>query len=256
MKNYYQYLGIEANASKEQIKKAYRLYASKFHPDKHSGDNFFEEKFKEVNTAYETLYNDNSRSLYDSKLKKFSFSFLNEAIYRKREEELHKKEKFLETKEKVLQKKFDQLKKLRKKEHEKWKEEKLNLKRKKFDEREKTIYLKKGNVLINGNACKIGNSRYELNEIYTFNIQNISKRKYRVIGWVMLITGLFTIYTFLGFLIFAISFIFLLKKDKITIIIRLKDNTLYYISSNKKLAFVMQENIEKAISIGKEKYPF
>lgn len=55
MKEYYKILGLNENASIEEIKKAYRLYASKYHPDKHSGDKFFEERFKEIKDAYEYL---------------------------------------------------------------------------------------------------------------------------------------------------------------------------------------------------------
>ncbi|MBV5312083.1 MAG: DnaJ domain-containing protein [Prolixibacteraceae bacterium] len=67
MKNYYQILGLESNASKEDIKKAYRTYAAKFHPDKQNGDKFFEERFKEILEAYEILSDDLKRANYDTK---------------------------------------------------------------------------------------------------------------------------------------------------------------------------------------------
>jgi DnaJ-class molecular chaperone len=46
MRNYYQILGLEINASKEDIKKAYRIYATKFHPDKQNGDKFLRKDSK------------------------------------------------------------------------------------------------------------------------------------------------------------------------------------------------------------------
>lgn len=55
MKEYYKILGLDESASVDEIRKAYKLYASKFHPDKHSGDKFFEERFKEIKNAYEYL---------------------------------------------------------------------------------------------------------------------------------------------------------------------------------------------------------
>ncbi|MFC1625402.1 molecular chaperone DnaJ [Patescibacteria group bacterium] len=61
-KNYYNILGIEKNAPKEEIKKAYRKLAQKFHPDKPSGD---ESKFKEINEAYYILGDEKRRSEYD-----------------------------------------------------------------------------------------------------------------------------------------------------------------------------------------------
>jgi DnaJ-domain-containing protein 1 len=64
-KNYYQALGLGSNATKEEIKKAYRIYAAKFHPDKQGGDKFFEERFKEIQEAYEVLSDDSSRASYD-----------------------------------------------------------------------------------------------------------------------------------------------------------------------------------------------
>lgn len=68
MKDYYQILGVRPDASQEDIKKAYRLYASKFHPDKHGGDKFFEERFKEIRSAYDVLGDPETRAAYDRQL--------------------------------------------------------------------------------------------------------------------------------------------------------------------------------------------
>jgi len=61
-KDYYAALGVEKNASKEEIKKAFHKMAHKYHPDKKGGD---EAKFKEVNEAYQTLSDDTKRQGYD-----------------------------------------------------------------------------------------------------------------------------------------------------------------------------------------------
>ena len=54
-RDYYDVLGINKSASPEQIKSAYRKLAVKYHPDKNKGDKDAEEKFKEINEAYENL---------------------------------------------------------------------------------------------------------------------------------------------------------------------------------------------------------
>ena len=64
-RDYYEVLGVEKGASAEQIKKAYRKAAMKYHPDRNPGDKEAEEKFKEVGEAYEVLSNDEKRSRYD-----------------------------------------------------------------------------------------------------------------------------------------------------------------------------------------------
>jgi molecular chaperone DnaJ len=64
-RDYYEILGVQKNASKDEIKKAYRKQALKFHPDKNPGDKSSEEKFKEAAEAYEVLSNDEKRSRYD-----------------------------------------------------------------------------------------------------------------------------------------------------------------------------------------------
>jgi len=69
-KNYYQVLGLSPDASKEDIKHAYRIYALKFHPDKQNSDKFFEERFKEIKEAYDILFDDSKRKDYDFRYKK------------------------------------------------------------------------------------------------------------------------------------------------------------------------------------------
>ena len=63
--DYYKILGISKNASKEEIKKAYRKLARKFHPDINPGDKEAEKKFKEINEANEVLSHPENRAKYD-----------------------------------------------------------------------------------------------------------------------------------------------------------------------------------------------
>lgn len=65
MDNPREFLGLGDNASLNEIKKAYRKYAGKLHPDKHGGDPFFEELFKRVSDAYESLSNPKYRQSRD-----------------------------------------------------------------------------------------------------------------------------------------------------------------------------------------------
>ena len=64
-KDYYKLLGVERDASADEIKKAFRKMAQKLHPDKHKGDRDIEEKFKAINEAYEVLKDPGKRAQYD-----------------------------------------------------------------------------------------------------------------------------------------------------------------------------------------------
>lgn len=64
-RDYYEVLGVERNANADEIKKAYRKAAIKYHPDKNPGDKEAEEKFKEAAEAYDVLSNPDKRARYD-----------------------------------------------------------------------------------------------------------------------------------------------------------------------------------------------
>lgn len=65
MSDYYELLGVAKNASAEEIKKAYKKQALKYHPDRNKGDKTAEEKFKKINQAYESLSDPEKRQMYD-----------------------------------------------------------------------------------------------------------------------------------------------------------------------------------------------
>jgi molecular chaperone DnaJ len=64
-RDYYEVLGVGRNASEEEIKRAYRRLAVKFHPDKNPDDPHAEEKFKELGEAYDVLMDSDKRAAYD-----------------------------------------------------------------------------------------------------------------------------------------------------------------------------------------------
>ena len=65
MRDFYEILGVAREATQEEIKKSYKKLAKKYHPDLNAGDSEAEDKFKEVNAAYEVLSDDNKRQAYD-----------------------------------------------------------------------------------------------------------------------------------------------------------------------------------------------
>jgi molecular chaperone DnaJ len=74
MQNFYEILGVEKTTSDEDVKKAYKKLAVKYHPDKNKGDKEAETKFKEVAEAYDTLSDPAKKKKYNSRMS-FSFDF-------------------------------------------------------------------------------------------------------------------------------------------------------------------------------------
>ena len=64
-RDYYEVLGVDKNVTPEDLKKAYRKLALKYHPDRNPGDKEAEEKFKEAAEAYDVLSNPDKKARYD-----------------------------------------------------------------------------------------------------------------------------------------------------------------------------------------------
>ncbi len=103
MKDYYYILGITTVSTTEQVKKAYKKLALKFHPDKNDGDKYFEDKFKEIQEAYEVLSVPGKRKAYDEKLRHFKHSDF--SAFKSKEEELRRREEDLKRREEELKRK-------------------------------------------------------------------------------------------------------------------------------------------------------
>ena len=67
-RDYYEVLGVSREASEDEIKRAYRKLAFKYHPDRNPGDKEAESKFKEAAEAYDVLRDANKRARYDLSL--------------------------------------------------------------------------------------------------------------------------------------------------------------------------------------------
>ena len=79
MQNYYEILNVKKTASSDEIKKAYHVLASKYHPDKHpDNQKYAEDMMKDINVAHEVLLNAESRRKYDESLE---LNFSNQNAY-------------------------------------------------------------------------------------------------------------------------------------------------------------------------------
>lgn len=206
MKNYYQILGLEKNASKDEIKKAFRLYATKYHPDKQSGDKFFEERFKEIYSAYETLSDDIKRRQYDISFSRSSTENKSDSNYN----DLLEKERELLFKEQELKRKEAEV---NSKKYHIEQSERL----KKEYELSKIIYYKDFQIIVSGVNLQIDSKKYSFDDYFDVKSQKIDRSKNQSskksefiygLAVISIMVGLFTLGIAIG--VFLIIFGFLL----------------------------------------------
>lgn len=243
MKDYYQLLHLEKSATQEEIKKAFKLFASKFHPDKHKGDKFFEKQFIEVKKAYDTLSDPNRKSIYDRSMNQNNSdkSASNKSEdYSKKEADLRNKEESLRNKEATLNQKERAFKEAR------WKEtEQHNKSIKALEDR---VYLKYGNVLLTGKTIKIGFGSANIRDIEKAELIVQTKKELNILGYTLLIIGFFTLFIFIGvFFLFLGTYLIFKSKTYYVNIVFKHDIDQVIEAESKAFALKMLKQINKAI---------
>lgn len=99
IKDYYAILGIERTASKEDIKKAYHELVKRYHPDLHNGDEYFLQRFNEINEAYYVLGDLDRRLDYSLQLYRYE-EIKEEAMEKLRELQKQMRKEFYKSKSK------------------------------------------------------------------------------------------------------------------------------------------------------------
>lgn len=196
-KNYYQILGLRKDCSKEEIKKAYKVYATKFHPDKQNNDKFFEERFKEINEAYDILIDDDKRAIFDlnySDSSKKSYSRANQNSSTK-------------TALKEMMNFFDEKKKAE------------EIKRKK-------IYYTNKELILNGLYVFHNGVSYKLSDYDKSIIRKNDEAENGCVGIIMILIGIATLTFYVGILFLFIGVGLLFYKEHFVILIDKKGETL------------------------------
>ncbi len=137
MKDYYYILGVSYNATQDEIKLAYRKLSKKFHPDLNLGEVFFEERFKEIQEAYEVLSDNQKRNIYNYKL--ITIQDENH-IKVEKEKEFKNKEEKLKREEAEFQKQKQEFEKLIREQENRKQHEKSEQKQEKIINEKKDSY--------------------------------------------------------------------------------------------------------------------
>ena len=231
MKNFYQILGLENNASKDEIKKAYKTYATKFHPDKQNGDKFFEERFKEILEAYETLSDDNKRANYDSKIKN-NFSTDSSQNYRQ----------YYSKSEEDLKREREQKEKAEQIRNEKIKQEKERIK-----ERKSKVFYTSKDLIVNGMYIYKDNKSYLLDDYDTVTLRKDDNSNFIFLSILLIIVGILTFAFFIGILLLSAGIAGLFYKEYFVVLVNEKGD-LSLIKGNKQ----KMKRILKRINQAKE----
>ncbi len=186
-------LGLVESATKDEIKTAFRIYATKFHPDKQNNDKFFEERFKEIKEAYDVLIDDNRRKVYDLKLKNqnsakssSTFGFTNGFRHDDFYYEFQKK---------------------RQKEDE---EEKAKRQR---------VYYTSKSLLLNGLYINCNGQSYNLTDFDNATIRKEDGSIFVTLGILLIIVGILTITLFIGIILITLGVLALFYKEYLVIVV-------------------------------------
>lgn len=218
-KNYYQILGLEPNCSKEEIKKAYKSYALKFHPDKHNDDPFFEEQFKKIKEAYDILINDFERNKFNSNFNKSNFhqkkhtyqsdnSYQSNSSYKESNDAYRKR-----------QKEKEELEKIRKE---------------KIEKKRKTLYYADDKITINGLNLFVNNFSYKVADIDYILIKKAVSTNSKVYAPILILIGVLTFTFIIGIFFLSAGIAGLFHKEHI-LIINYKENHIPIIKGNKNI---------------------
>ncbi|MDO6676622.1 DnaJ domain-containing protein [Tenacibaculum sp. 1B UA] len=217
--NYYQILGLEPNCSKEEIKKAYKNYASKFHPDKHNGDPFFEEQFKKIKEAYDFLINNFERNKFNSNFNQRKYNYnQSRNSYSKSHNNNHKAQK---------------------EELEKIKKEKIKKKR-------KTLYYVDDKITINGGNLFVNNFSYKIADIDYILIKKATSTNSKTYAPILILLGIFTLTFIIGIFFLSAGIAGLFHKEYI-LIIYYKENHIPIIKGKKKYIEKIEMSLNSAL---------
>lgn len=206
-KNYYQILGLSPDCGKDEIKKAYKSYALKFHPDKHGNDTFFEERFKEIKEAYDILNDESERKKFDSFFKSSNYYNSSSATNQ------HNTDYFRRQKEEAKKKK---------KEEDELKER-----------QRKNIYYTDDKITINGLSIFINNKTCGINEIDFALVKKSDSADYKSYAIILIIIGVLTFTFFIGIFFLASGIAGLFYKDYV-LLLYCKENDIPIIKGKKK----------------------
>jgi len=194
IKNYYQILGLQPNCTKDDIKKAYRIYAIKFHPDKQNSDKFFEERFNEIKEAYDILIDDNKRTDYDRKLNSSN-------NYSSKSSSGFDQHNFATN---------DILNRLERQEKDRKNKEKA---------KRKNVYYTSKDLVLNGLYINCGGRSYGLSDYDKSVIRKDDNSSFIFIGIFLIIIGIFTISFFVGIFFLMLGIFALFYKEYFVVLI-------------------------------------
>ena len=221
LKNYYQILGLENNASKDQIKKAYRICAAKFHPDKHNGDKFFEERFKEILEAYEILSDDNKRKNYDTKWQNAysqDSSSFNQNSYNKSDNDLNIKRERREKEKRDYEERLKAENAKREKDR-KEREEEQKRREQEIKEKKSKIFYTSKKISVNSLYIYVNGKSFQLKDYDSSTIRKDDDSNFVFMGVLMILIGIFTITFFIGAFLIAWGIAGLFYKEYFVVLI-------------------------------------